>query len=215
MHEKFHYKSLEEIRQRAAELGEWLPLEEDVSILTSPMRLGDWTLPNRIALQPMEGTDGTEDGAPGPLTIRRYHRFAKGGAALIWFEAVATAPEVRASAHQLYLTPDNLDDFKRLVGEIKEIGLRPGEKLYEELLMKSEHLLTTENKKIFVEEQQVISGYEIRCGLKSLDNFVSAQRPKEELVALMRYLVPTYRDPEEVNREAIQRLGEPSREQVG
>ena len=32
MHEKFHYKSLEEIRQRAAELGEWLPLEEDVSI---------------------------------------------------------------------------------------------------------------------------------------------------------------------------------------
>ena len=124
MHEKFHYKSLEEIRQRAAELGEWLPLEEDVSILTSPMRLGDWTLPNRIALQPMEGTDGTEDGAPGPLTIRRYHRFAKGGAALIWFEAVATAPEVRASAHQLYLTPDNLDDFKRLVGEIKEIGLK-------------------------------------------------------------------------------------------
>ena len=124
MHEKFHYKSLEEIRQRAAELGEWLPLEEAVSILTSPMRLGDWTLPNRIALQPMEGTDGTEDGAPGPLTIRRYHRFAKGGAALIWFEAVATAPEVRASAHQLYLTPDNLDDFKRLVGEIKEIGLK-------------------------------------------------------------------------------------------
>ena len=107
MHEKFHYKSLEEIRQRAAELGEWLPLEEDVSILTSPMRLGDWTLPNRIALQPMEGTDGTEDGAPGPLTIRRYHRFAKGGAALIWFEAVATAPEVRASAHQLRITPEN------------------------------------------------------------------------------------------------------------
>lgn len=61
----------------------------------------------------------------------------------------------------------------------------------------------------------MISGYEIRCGLKSLDNFVSAQRPKEELVALMRYLVPTYRDPEEVNREAIQRLGEPSIQQVG
>lgn len=106
-----------------------------------------------------------------------------------------------------------LEPYKDI--EIKEIGLRPGEKLYEELLMKSEHLLTTENKKIFVEEQQVISGYEIRCGLKSLDNFVSAQRPKEELVALMRYLVPTYRDPEEVNREAIQRLGEPSGQQVG
>ena len=106
-----------------------------------------------------------------------------------------------------------LEPYKDI--EIKEIGLRPGEKLYEELLMKSEHLLTTENKKIFVEEQQVISGYEIRCGLKSLDNFVSAQRPKEELVALMRYLVPAYRDPEEVNREAVQRLGEPSGQQVG
>ena len=106
-----------------------------------------------------------------------------------------------------------LEPYKDI--EIKEIGLRPGEKLYEELLMKSEHLLTTENKKIFVEEQQVISGYEIRCGLKSLDNFVSAQRPKEELVALMRYLVPTYRDPDEVNREAVQRLGDPSGQQVG
>ena len=106
-----------------------------------------------------------------------------------------------------------LEPYKDI--EIKEIGLRPGEKLYEELLMKSEHLLTTENEKIFVEEQQVISGYEIRCGLKSLDNFVSAQRPKEELVALMRYLVPTYRDPEEVNREAIQRMEISCGEQVG
>ena len=123
-HEKFHYKSLDEVRQRAEELGEWLPLEEDVSLLTSPMRLGNWTLPNRIALQPMEGTDGTADGAPGPLTIRRYRRFARGGAALIWFEAVATAPEVRASAHQLYITPENVGAFARLVQEIKEIGLR-------------------------------------------------------------------------------------------
>lgn len=33
--------------------------------------------------------------------------------------------------------------------EIREIGLRPGEKLYEELLMKSERLSKTENAKIF------------------------------------------------------------------
>ena len=90
--------------------------------------------------------------------------------------------------------------------EIKEIGLRPGEKLYEELLMQSEHLLTTENEKIFVEEQQFIPKKDIMCGLISLDNFVSAQRPKEELIALMRHLVPTFRDPDEVNREAVKRL---------
>lgn len=97
-----------------------------------------------------------------------------------------------------------LEPYKDI--EIKEIGLRPGEKLYEELLMQSEHLLTTENEKIFVEEQQVISQRDIMCGLISLDNFVSAQRPKDELIALMRYLVPTFRDPDEVNREAVERL---------
>lgn len=97
-----------------------------------------------------------------------------------------------------------LEPYKDI--EIKEIGLRPGEKLYEELLMQSEHLLTTENEKIFVEEQQLIPQRDIMCGLISLDNFVSAQRPKDELIALMRYLVPTFRDPDEVNREAVERL---------
>ena len=97
-----------------------------------------------------------------------------------------------------------LEPYKDI--EIKEIGLRPGEKLYEELLMQSEHLLTTANDKIFVEEQQVIPQRDIMCGLISLDNFVSAQRPKDELIALMRYLVPTFRDPNEVNREAVERL---------
>lgn len=97
-----------------------------------------------------------------------------------------------------------LEPYKDI--EIKEIGLRPGEKLYEELLMQSEHLLTTENEKIFVEEQQFIPKKDIMCGLISLDNFVSTQRPKEELIALMRHLVPTFRDPDEVNREAVKRL---------
>ena len=97
-----------------------------------------------------------------------------------------------------------LEPYKDI--KIKEIGLRPGEKLYEELLMQSEHLLTTENEKIFVEEQQLIPQRDIMCGLISLDNFVSAQRPKDELIALMRYLVPTFRDPDEVNREAVERL---------
>lgn len=66
----------------------------------------------------MEGTDGTEDGAPGPLTIRRYQRFSQAGPGLIWFEAVATVPEGRASAHQLYLTEKNVDAFRRLTDQI-------------------------------------------------------------------------------------------------
>lgn len=90
--------------------------------------------------------------------------------------------------------------------QIVEVGLRPGEKLYEELLMRSENLIETPNQKIFVEEQSFIPQKEIMCGLISLDNLVTAERPNDEIIALMKQLVPTYRDPEEVNREAEKTL---------
>ena len=123
-HEVFHYKSWADIKDTARRQGITLPYSENLSILRTPLQIGAYTVHNRIALQPMEGTDGTEAGSPGVLTVRRYHRFAEGGAGLIWFEAVATAPEVRASAHQLLLTRDNLDQFKRLVEQIKETGMK-------------------------------------------------------------------------------------------
>lgn len=124
LHETFHYPTLDSLRAAAAEVRADLPLQEDVSPLFRPLTLGVKAAPNRIAFQPMEGTDGTEGGAPGELTIRRYERFAKAGPGLIWFEAVATVPEGRASAHQLYLTEENVDDFKRLTDDIREICLR-------------------------------------------------------------------------------------------
>lgn len=124
LHETFHYPTLDSLRAAAAEVRADLPLQEDVSPLFRPLTLGAKTAPNRIAFQPMEGTDGTEGGAPGELTIRRYERFAKAGPGLIWFEAVATVPEGRASAHQLYLTEENVDDFRRLTDDIREICLR-------------------------------------------------------------------------------------------
>ena len=124
LHETFHYPTLDSLRAAAAEVRADLPLQEDVSPLFRPLTLGAKAAPNRIAFQPMEGTDGTEGGAPGKLTIRRYERFAKAGPGLIWFEAVATVPEGRASAHQLYLTEENVDAFKRLTDDIREICLR-------------------------------------------------------------------------------------------
>lgn len=124
LHETFHYPTLDSLRAAAAEVRADLPLQEDVSPLFRPLPLGAKAAPNRIAFQPMEGTDGTEGGAPGELTIRRYERFAKAGPGLIWFEAVATVPEGRASAHQLYLTEENVDDFRRLTDDIREICLR-------------------------------------------------------------------------------------------
>ena len=124
LHETFHYPTLDSLRAAAAEVRADLPLSEDVSPLFQPLTLGAATAPNRIAFQPMEGTDGTEGGAPDELTVRRYERFAKAGPGLIWFEAVATVPEGRASAHQLYLTEENVDAFKRLTDDIRETCLR-------------------------------------------------------------------------------------------
>ncbi len=123
-YETFHYSTLEDVKRTASEMNAFLPHSEDVSPLYKPLALGAKTAPNRIAFQPMEGTDGTETGAPGALTIRRYERFAKAGPGLIWFEAVATVPQGRASAHQLYLREDNLDEFKRLTDDIRETCLR-------------------------------------------------------------------------------------------
>ena len=124
LHEVFHYQSLSAVRQRAEELGAFVPLREDISPLYQPLTIGAHTAANRIAFQPMEGTDGTLDGAPDELTVRRYHRFAEAGPGLIWFEAVATVPEVRASAHQLRITEENVDSFRRLTEEIREICLK-------------------------------------------------------------------------------------------
>ncbi|MDR1599882.1 MAG: flavin oxidoreductase/NADH oxidase [Oscillospiraceae bacterium] len=122
-HERFHYGSLTEFEQTAARESAWLPLSEDLSTLSRPLTMRNHTLSNRIAIQPMEGADGTLDGSPGELTVRRYERFAAGGAALIWFEAVAVIHEGRANPRQLMLTEHNLDAYKRLVDRIREVGI--------------------------------------------------------------------------------------------
>ena len=83
--------------------------------------------------------------------------------------------------------------------DIVEIGLRPGEKLYEELLMQSE-TLTKKGDKIFVEEQEDIDPEAITAALEELDEAVTGQWDEEKLTALLRRVVTTFRTPEEVNR---------------
>ena len=124
LHAAFHYPTLDALKMEADNLGAFLPLSQEVHPLFEALNIGNLRANNRIAFQPMEGTDGTEDGAPGELTARRYLRFAKGGPGLIWFEAVATVPQARASAHQLWLTEKNVDAFKKLVDETREASLK-------------------------------------------------------------------------------------------
>ena len=97
-----------------------------------------------------------------------------------------------------------LEPYKDI--EIREIGLRPGEKLYEELLMRSETLSATANEMIFVEEQQEIRASQIMEDLTALDRAVTLGESSEELVALLRAMVPTYRDAEAVNHAAGERI---------
>ncbi len=81
---------------------------------------------------------------------------------------------------------------------IKETGLRPGEKLYEELLMNSEELIATPNHKIFIEQQNGISQSEIEEKLEILLKAVESGS-SEGIKEAMKTVVPTYREPNEYN----------------
>ena len=89
--------------------------------------------------------------------------------------------------------------------KIEEIGLRPGEKLYEELLMKTETLSKTENEMIFIEKDAPLSRAEVQ---EKIDILLQAVRETEQQVAspkiksAFKRVVPTFRDPNQLNREA-------------
>jgi len=84
--------------------------------------------------------------------------------------------------------------------EIKEVGLRPGEKLYEELLVVDRNIGKTENNKIFVEHQPAISLQELEEKLDILRDALEEDSPAAIRVALHR-VVPTFYEPEDFNRE--------------
>ena len=85
--------------------------------------------------------------------------------------------------------------------DIVETGLRPGEKLYEELLMESNRLLSTKNKKIFVEQQESIDPQELNGKLNLLREALSSKADNAALTELLKTMIPTYHSPEEVNGE--------------
>ncbi len=109
------FVSREALEAEIARLGVGIRLEPDIREALTPIRVGHRTAGNRLAIHPMEGCDGTLAGAPDELTIRRWSRFASGGAKLIWGEAVAIVPDARANTRQLLLSDDNLPALERLI----------------------------------------------------------------------------------------------------
>lgn len=74
-----------------------------------------FTIGNRFCILPMEGWDGTRDGRPSELTVRRWCNFGLSGAKLIWGgEAAAVRPDGRANPNQLIISQDTLPDITAL-----------------------------------------------------------------------------------------------------
>ena len=85
--------------------------------------------------------------------------------------------------------------------DIEEIGLRPGEKLYEELLIKSEELDKTANSLIFIERDECPTREEVEEKLILLENALSSKDNKR-IVDALKKVVPTFVDPEKINSNA-------------
>ncbi len=100
------------------------------------------------------------------------------------------------------------EDMIRLSGfepyrdiDIVEIGLRPGEKLYEELLIKDEKLSKTANSMIFIEKDAALSLAELEEKLEVLRRAVNTGSDAAVKAALHE-VVPTFVTPEQINKTA-------------
>ncbi len=93
--------------------------------------------------------------------------------------------------------------------DIVETGLRPGEKLYEELLIASRDIEKTENDQIFVERQPGVTPEELEGKLAILEAALEKNDPSVIRDALHQ-VVPTFHEPEELNQEQGQEVRIPA-----
>jgi len=117
-------KSASEFASYIAQLGIELGFDAELESgegapLNQPYQLGEVRIGNRFCVLPMEGWDGTEDGRPSELTIRRWRRFGQSGAKLIWGgEAVAVRHDGRANPNQLLINDATLSSIEQLRQEL-------------------------------------------------------------------------------------------------
>lgn len=121
-----------ELKEYASSFGVTLS-EGNTEVLSTSLTVEGKNIPNRLLIQPVEGTDADENGNPGELTKRRYLRYAKGGAGTIWFEAVALSSDFRSNKRQLILDEKTVDEFSRIVENVKETAIK--ENGYEPILI--------------------------------------------------------------------------------
>jgi len=119
-------KSPAQFNKHVESLGIEIPLDTQVHQPTgSPlMESCSWnfrTIGNRIAVQPMEGWDGTTSGGITEPMLRRWKRFGESGAKLIWGgEAMAVRPDGRANPNQLILVESNRLGIQQLLDGLRQ-----------------------------------------------------------------------------------------------
>ena len=85
---------------------------------------------------------------------------------------------------------------------IEITGLRPGEKLYEEILMSEEGLTSTKHDKIFITEPMSITMEELDEKLEKLKELLKLEKDENsEVKKYIKEIVPTFKEPEEINKE--------------
>jgi len=130
-------KEVERFQAHVQSLGLTIPCDSELvggkeSPLRAPLKRGGITVGNRIAVQPMEGWDGTADGNPSEHTFERWKKFGRSGAKLIWGgEAVAVTHAGRANPNQLVIgehTKNGLAELRKTLIEehIRTTGSEEG-----------------------------------------------------------------------------------------
>lgn len=87
---------------------------------------------------------------------------------------------------------------------IEITGLRPGEKLYEEILMSEEGLKSTDHSKIFIAKPSKITMQDIQKKLDTLEELIKNEDTTvEEIKRNMKKVVPTYKERKEEKNEDV------------
>jgi len=94
-------------------------------ILFTPVKIGNLTAKNRIALNSMECNDADNDGNPTKKTYERYTKYFEGNAGLIDLEAITVTDESRGRLYQLSVMPKNEKALKKFVQEMKKVNNKP------------------------------------------------------------------------------------------
>src|ERR1700722_4018175 len=90
-------------------------VDSTASSLLEPIQRGDVKIGNRIAVNPMEGWDGTRGGNPSDNTVRRWQPFGQSGAKLIWGgEPAAVNHAGRANPNHVVVAPHTRDGLARM-----------------------------------------------------------------------------------------------------